>query len=168
MDVALQGLIDSGVTVVAAAGNGDKYGNGLDACTETPASLPDAITVAAVDKLHAETKWTNYGSCVDLYAPGEQCHPRRWVRRSHRRSGPANVLLGPADRRGSRDRAPRPPDLDARPRCALNSWAGRSTGRLPTGPGGLAGTSANKLLHVTGSFTGTDPTITGRRTWGRR
>ncbi len=66
LDAALQGLIDAGITVVAAAGN-----DAVDACSETPASLPDAITVASVNKLHAESSFTNYGSCVDLYAPGE-------------------------------------------------------------------------------------------------
>ncbi len=41
-----------------------------DACQLSPARLPAGITVAASDK--TDTRWTssNYGSCVDLYAPG--------------------------------------------------------------------------------------------------
>lgn len=41
-----------------------------DACQLSPARLPAGITVAASDK--TDTRWSssNYGSCVDLYAPG--------------------------------------------------------------------------------------------------
>jgi hypothetical protein len=160
LDTALQGLIDSGVTVVAAAGNGDKYGNGLDACTETPASLPDAITVAAVDKLRAETKWTNYGSCVDLYAPGQSVFVAMM--------GTSNTGLAAGS--GTSFSAPltsaaaalvlhdHPAWTPAQVNAELTEQA---LSGVVIGLGGLPARSANKLLHVTGSFVGTDPTITG-------
>ena len=76
IDAAFQGLIDQGVTVVAAAGN-----ERIDACGEVPARVPDAITVAASTSANTEPSWkdaagkytlgTNYGRCVDLYAPGD-------------------------------------------------------------------------------------------------
>lgn len=72
LETALQGLINSGVSVVAAAGNGDPQRHiGVDACTMVPARLPDAITVASVNQARAQSSFSNYGSCVDLYAPGE-------------------------------------------------------------------------------------------------
>jgi len=159
MDAALQGLINAGVTVVAAAGNGDNV-NGWDACTQSPARLPDAITVAAVDKLHVEPKWTNYGSCVDLYAPG--------VDDSVAMIGSSNTGIGIGS--GTSFSAPLTTGAAALVLHDHPTWTpaqvtadilDRAVDGVVTGPGGLAARSANKLLHVTGRFTGTAPTITG-------
>ncbi len=65
---SVQSLIDSGVTVVAAAGNDNP---GINACTVSPASAPQAITVGASTKTDHAADFSNYGSCLDLYAPGE-------------------------------------------------------------------------------------------------
>ncbi len=64
---AIQSVIDSGVTVVAAAGN-----RTVDACTITPALMPSVVTVAAVNAAGAAASFSNYGDCVDLHAPGER------------------------------------------------------------------------------------------------
>jgi subtilisin family serine protease len=48
-----------------AAGN-----DNLDACQYSPASAPDAITVAASDRLDGRDSFSNWGGCVDLFAPG--------------------------------------------------------------------------------------------------
>jgi subtilisin family serine protease len=75
VDDAVQRVIDAGVTVVVAAGNGvyddstDEYG-GVSACEFSPADVADAITVGATDKNDARASFSNYGSCVDVYAPG--------------------------------------------------------------------------------------------------
>ena len=61
----LSNLIFDGVTVVVAAGNSN-----TDACTSSPANLTSAITVAAADSNDARATYSNYGSCVDIYAPG--------------------------------------------------------------------------------------------------
>ncbi|KAI1431564.1 subtilisin-like protease [Xylaria sp. CBS 124048] len=60
---AVKATVDAGMTVVVAAGNG-----GIDACTQSPASEPSAITVGAIDSL--DNRVCNYGSCVDIFAPG--------------------------------------------------------------------------------------------------
>ena len=64
---AIQNLIWSGVTVAVAAGNG--YGD--DACYNSPASSPDALTVAASNRYDQQAYFSTVGPCVDLYAPGE-------------------------------------------------------------------------------------------------
>ncbi len=70
LNTALRNSIDAGVTYVVAAGNGDRRGVHQDACNYSPASFPDAITVGAIDKNDFKASWSNYGTCVDLFAPG--------------------------------------------------------------------------------------------------
>ena len=65
IDSALQGVINDGVTAVVAAGN-----SAVDACATSPARLPAAVTVAASDSTDRQASFSNFGPCVDLYAPG--------------------------------------------------------------------------------------------------
>ncbi|HEU4559625.1 MAG TPA: S8 family peptidase [Longimicrobium sp.] len=67
---AAENLVAAGFTVVAAAGNGDYLGNPLDACNESPAGAPNVITVGATDNTDHEASFSNYGTCVDILAPG--------------------------------------------------------------------------------------------------
>ncbi|MBU6375017.1 MAG: S8 family peptidase, partial [Bdellovibrionales bacterium] len=65
VDMAIQRLIESGVITVVAAGN-----DGKDACSYSPARAVNAITVGAAESSDARAFYSNYGSCVDLFAPG--------------------------------------------------------------------------------------------------
>lgn len=65
VDAALQSVINDGVAAFVAAGN-----SALDACGSSPARVPAAVTVAASDSADRQASFSNYGSCVDLYAPG--------------------------------------------------------------------------------------------------
>jgi subtilisin family serine protease len=67
---AAENLVAAGFTVVAAAGNGDYAGTPLDACNESPAGAPNVITVGATDSSDHEASFSNYGTCVDILAPG--------------------------------------------------------------------------------------------------
>ncbi|PRP75361.1 peptidase S8/S53 subtilisin kexin sedolisin [Planoprotostelium fungivorum] len=59
--------IAAGVTYVIAAGNEFQ-----DACATSPASTPEAITVGASDSRDQFADFSNYGTCVDIIAPGVQ------------------------------------------------------------------------------------------------
>jgi subtilisin family serine protease len=62
---AVENAIKARVTVVVAAGN-----NNANACNYSPASAPNAVTVGASDSLDRKATFSNWGECVDLFAPG--------------------------------------------------------------------------------------------------
>jgi len=57
--------VEAGIMVVVSAGNLD-----IDACGYTPAFVPAAITVGSTTILDARSWFSNYGSCLDVFAPG--------------------------------------------------------------------------------------------------
>lgn len=65
LDTAVRNSIASGVTYAVAAGN-----DGLPAGLYSPAGVPQAITVGATDAKDRRAGFSNYGSAVDLFAPG--------------------------------------------------------------------------------------------------
>ncbi|MFD0268683.1 S8 family serine peptidase [Streptomyces sp. NPDC127106] len=67
VNAAADALFDAGVLPVFAAGN-----EAQDACNVSPASAARAVTVAATDRSDRETDFSNFGQCVDLFAPGEE------------------------------------------------------------------------------------------------
>jgi subtilisin family serine protease len=65
LDDAVTRSIASGVTYAVAAGNDHR-----DACKQSPARTPDAITVGATGADDTRASFSNYGSCLDVFAPG--------------------------------------------------------------------------------------------------
>jgi subtilisin family serine protease len=65
LDAAVKRSIDKGVTYAVAAGNENK-----NACKSSPAAAQDAITVGAVDPADKRATFSNYGTCLDIFAPG--------------------------------------------------------------------------------------------------
>ncbi|MCI3245484.1 MULTISPECIES: S8 family peptidase [Streptomyces] len=65
LDAAVRNSIASGVTYAVAAGN-----DGLPAALYSPADVKQAITVGASDRNDARASFSNFGSAVDLFAPG--------------------------------------------------------------------------------------------------
>jgi cerevisin len=66
MEKAILQAVDAGVNFVVAAGNDFD-----DACKFTPAYVPQAITVGAMGIEDITSPFSNYGVCVDIFAPGE-------------------------------------------------------------------------------------------------
>ena len=66
VNTAVQNSINAGVTYVVAAGN-----SAMDACGYSPASTGTAITVGATTSVDAQAGFSNWGGCLDLYAPGQ-------------------------------------------------------------------------------------------------
>ncbi|MFL5609978.1 MAG: S8 family serine peptidase [Gemmatimonadaceae bacterium] len=70
VDAAVNRMIDDGVASAVAAGNGNFIGRAQDACKYSPARVPNAMTIGATDKTDTKASWSNYGNCVDWFAPG--------------------------------------------------------------------------------------------------
>ena len=70
MDTAVRNLIADGVSVSIAAGNGNALGMPVNSCNQSPARVAEGITVGASDRNDAKASFSNYGTCVDLHAPG--------------------------------------------------------------------------------------------------
>lgn len=65
LDNAVSNSIAAGVTYAVAAGNSRQ-----DACRYSPARVPTAITVGATTSSDSRASYSNFGSCLDLFAPG--------------------------------------------------------------------------------------------------
>jgi len=65
LDNAVANSIANGVTYAVAAGN-----DNADACNTSPARTSTALTVGATTSADAKASFSNYGSCVDINAPG--------------------------------------------------------------------------------------------------
>jgi subtilisin family serine protease len=64
-DQAVKNSIAAGVTYVVAAGN-----QNLDACAKSPARTEGTITVGATTSADSRSSFSNYGACVNIFAPG--------------------------------------------------------------------------------------------------
>ncbi|XP_033125515.1 aqualysin-1-like [Anneissia japonica] len=64
-DDAIRGMINVNITVSVAAGNDNS-----DACNYSPARVTEAITVGATENTDVRSYFSNYGECVNIFAPG--------------------------------------------------------------------------------------------------
>jgi subtilisin family serine protease len=84
MRAAVDAAAAAGVTVVVAAGNSNS-----DACFFSPAFVPSAVTVGSTTSTDQRSSFSNYGSCVEIWAPGSDI-----VSASHRSNTGSTSLSG--------------------------------------------------------------------------
>jgi subtilisin family serine protease len=65
LDTAVNNLSNSGVAIAVAAGNSN-----ANACNSSPARAANAITVGSTTTSDARSSFSNFGTCLDLFAPG--------------------------------------------------------------------------------------------------
>jgi subtilisin family serine protease len=71
---AIEAAIEAGMPVLVAAGN-----DASDACSYTPAAIPAAVTVGASDDNDIIAGFSNWGTCVDIFAPGVAITSADWL-----------------------------------------------------------------------------------------
>jgi len=65
LDTAVNNCINDGVTFAIAAGNSN-----ANACNSSPARVAAAITVGSTTSTDARSSFSNFGTCLDIFAPG--------------------------------------------------------------------------------------------------
>jgi len=74
LDTAVRNSIADGVTYAVAAGN-----DSADACAGSPSGVAEAITVGATTSADGRASFSNFGSCVDWFAPGVNITSAWWL-----------------------------------------------------------------------------------------
>jgi subtilisin family serine protease len=87
---AIERLVNEGITVVVAAGN-----ERTDACTRSPASATNAITVGATELGDLKASYTNFGTCVDINAPGSSITAGWYFHSTHTRVASGTSMASP-------------------------------------------------------------------------
>src|SRR5687768_12575056 len=65
LDTAVNNSINDGVTFVVSAGNSN-----ANACNYSPARVANAMTVGSTTTTDARSSFSNFGTCLDIFAPG--------------------------------------------------------------------------------------------------
>lgn len=65
LDSAVEAAVQAGVSFVVAAGNSN-----ADACNSSPARATNAVTVGSTTSSDSRSSFSNYGTCLDIFAPG--------------------------------------------------------------------------------------------------
>lgn len=157
VDAALQAVINDGVTALVAAGN-----SAADACGSSPARLPAAVTVAASDSADRQAPFSNFGSCVDLYAPGVGIVSAAYTSTTAAASMSGTSMATPHVAGAAAVLLSRNPELT--PAQVASALASNATAGVVTGAG--AGTP-NRLLYSTPTVTAAPvpapaPTVTAK------
>lgn len=159
LDTAVRNSIKSGITYVIAAGNDDR-----GACDESPGRVTEAIVVGASDNNDNRAGFSNYGSCLDIFAPGTDIETAAWDSDTATTNASGTSLSAPiVAGAAALYLSTHPEATPAQVSGALTNCAG--TGRI----GNLGANTADRLLNTAclGSSTlaltnpGQQQTVTG-------
>jgi serine protease len=145
LSLAVNDAIDrataAGITVTVAAGN-----SAADACGYSPSSASSALTVGATTSADGQAWFSNWGACVDIFAPGVTVYSA--LNTDDNAFGTANGTSMAAPHAAGAAALYLQLHPSATPQEVISSILGDAT----SGPIiGITGASPNRLLHVNGS-----------------
>ena len=142
---AVQNSINAGVTYVVAAGN-----SATDACAYSPSSTAAALTVGATTNADIPASFSNYGSCVDVWAPGQTIYSA-WNNDDYALGYASGTSMASPHVAGAVALY-----LQSNPGATPAQVAQAIVSNATTGVlGSMVSTSPNKMLRVNGSGGGT-------------
>jgi aqualysin 1 len=74
LDEAVTRSVNAGISYAVAAGNAS-----TNACDTSPARVPSVVTVGASSQSDLRASFSNYGSCLDIFAPGQDIVSNWWT-----------------------------------------------------------------------------------------
>jgi subtilisin family serine protease len=138
---AVQRAVAAGVTFAVAAGN-----SASDACGYSPASAPNALTVGATTSIDGMATYSNWGGCVDLFAPGSNIYSA-WNTDDYSMGYSNGTSMATPHVAGAAALY-----LQLHPAASPGEVAANLVGNATSGPlSGLLGASPNRLLRVNGN-----------------
>lgn len=150
LDNAVNNSINTGVTYAVAAGNSN-----ANACNYSPARAAAALTVGATTSSDARSSFSNYGSCVDIFAPGSSI-TSAW----HTSNSATNTISG-TSMASPHVAGAAALYLGNNPGASPSAVASALIGNATTGVlSGIGSGSPNRLLYVGGGGGGPGPTPT--------
>jgi subtilisin family serine protease len=138
---AVQRATSAGVTFAVAAGN-----SASDACGYSPSSAPNAITVGATTSIDGMATYSNWGECVDVFAPGSNIYSA-WNTDDYSMGYSNGTSMATPHVAGAAALY-----LQLHPGASPAEVTANIIGNATSGAlSGLLGSSANKLLRVNGT-----------------
>ncbi|MBM7772216.1 subtilisin family serine protease [Actinokineospora baliensis] len=149
VDTAVRNSVNAGITYAVASGN-----DNTNACNSSPARVTEAITVNATAESDARASFSNYGTCTDIFAPGQNI-TSAWKDNDTSTNRISGTSMATPHVAGAVARylQGRPGDTPAQVATALMNQA---TPSKVTNPG----TGSPNRLLFTGEGTGTPTTVT--------